>query len=139
VGNEGPRIAPKLRRLATAQDRPGSARAKARAPAATAATSSTGSAAATVTVPVAEPVTAGGLCAGREPVKNPGVCALPITHNLAKRQNEREGERDYVYTHPLKNDRLGRRRLRRRHRDGYHGGLMPDDYRLSLPSAWCQV
>jgi hypothetical protein len=97
VGNEGPRIAPKLRRLATAQDRPGSARAEADTPTAT--PDAARAAAATVTVPVAAPVTAGGLCAGREPVKIRGVCALPITHNLAKRQNEREGERERLRVH----------------------------------------
>jgi len=40
-----------------------------------------------------QPVTAKGLCAKREPVKNPGVCVALSYHlyNLATRQNEREG------------------------------------------------
>jgi hypothetical protein len=51
------------------------------------------------------------LCAGKEPVKNAGVCVPPFaTHlslnNLARHQNERE-ERESLYTQPPKNDRFG--------------------------------
>ena len=64
---------------------------EAHAPTATTATTSPRAIAATVIVLVREPVTAGRLCAGREPVKTPGVCVPPITHNLVQRQNEGEG------------------------------------------------
>ena len=70
------------------------ARAQAYAPATTATASYTGTAEATLTVLVREPVAARELCVRRKPVKNPGMCVLRITHNLAKRQNERREERE---------------------------------------------
>jgi len=41
--------------------------------------------------------------------KSGGVCIYPgyHLHNLAKRQNQREGYREIKYTYPPKNDRLG--------------------------------
>jgi hypothetical protein len=41
------------------------------------------------------------VCAKREPAKNLGGYLPPITHNLVKRQNEREG-RKRVHTPPEK-------------------------------------
>ena len=78
------------------------ARAQAYAPATTATPEAASSAAATLTAVGREPVTARELCIRREPVKIRGVCALPITHNLAKRQNERRKEREGMHTAPEK-------------------------------------
>ena len=71
----------KSRRLATPEDGPSAAPPEAHAPPATAATETARATAAAVTVLLREPVTARGLCAGKEPVKNPGLCAVPAYHS----------------------------------------------------------
>jgi hypothetical protein len=59
-----------------------------------------------LTVLVHEAVTAGGLCVPQEPVSSQGLCASPSyhLHNLAKHQNEREGES--TCTHPRENGKF---------------------------------